>query len=477
MPARQISPTMIFITHDNEKTKLEPDQSTPPPSGNESMTADSSTSEKASPATSGDVDRDAERQGGVVESKERASADGPPEGGFQAWTVVLGAWCCSFCCYGWINSIGVFQAYYENHQLKNYSSSTISWITSLEIFFMLFMGPVVGKLYDRYGPRYILLFGSLAHVFGLMMASISHKYYQFLLAQGVVSAIGASAVFTPSLSAVATWFHHKRGLAFGITMSGSSAGGVIFPIMINHLIPKVGFAWSMRIAAFMILGLLIIANLTVKIRTPPHPQPPMTLKEFFSPLTERTYALTAAGNFLFVFGLFIPINYLIVQAIAGGMSPSLANYLIPILNAASLFGRIIPGILSDKFGRYNIFVVVAFLTAILILALWIPASSNIGLMLFAGFFGFASGAFISLGPALIAQISPIHKIGIRQGLLFAVMSVGALTTSPIGGAIVSQENGSFTGVKVFAGVMCFAGSTLALLARFSAIGLNPMKKF
>jgi MFS transporter, MCT family, aspergillic acid transporter len=137
-----------------------------------------------------------------------------------------------------------------------------------------------------------------------------------------------------ALSAVATWFHHKRGLAFGITMSGSSAGGVIFPIMINHLIPKVGFAWSMRIAAFMILGLLIIANLTVKTRTPPHPQPPMTLKEFFSPLTERTYALTAAGNFLFVFGLFIPINYLIVQAIAGGMSPSLANYLIPILNAA-----------------------------------------------------------------------------------------------------------------------------------------------
>jgi MFS family permease len=137
-----------------------------------------------------------------------------------------------------------------------------------------------------------------------------------------------------ALSAVATWFHHKRGLAFGITMSGSSTGGVILPIMINHLIPKVGFAWSMRIAAFMILGLLIIANLTVKTRTPPHPHQPMTLKEFFSPLTEMTYVLTAAGNFLFTFGLFIPINYLIVQAVAGGMSPSLANYLIPILNAA-----------------------------------------------------------------------------------------------------------------------------------------------
>ncbi|KAL1967421.1 hypothetical protein VTN77DRAFT_3206 [Rasamsonia byssochlamydoides] len=439
------------------------------------MTAGFSTVKKASSVVSRDG-RDVERQEGSTETKDRVHDDAPPEGGLQAWLVVLGAWCCSFCCYGWINSIGVFQAYYETHQLKSYSSSTISWITSLEIFFMLFMGPIVGKLYDSYGPRYVLLFGSLAHVFGLMMASLSDKYYQFLLSQGVVSAIGASAVFTPSLSAVATWFHHKRGLAFGLTMSGSSTGGVIFPIMIDHLIVNVGFAWSMRISAFMILGLLIIANLTVKARTAPHPQPPMTVKEFFSPLTETTYALTAAGNFLFTFGLFIPINYLIVQAIAGGMSPSLANYLIPILNAASLFGRIIPGILSDKLGRYNTFVVVSFLTAILVLALWIPTSSNAALMLFAGFFGFSSGAFISLGPALIAQISPIRKIGIRQGLLFAMMSVAALTTSPIAGAIVSHEHGRFTGLKVFAGVMCLAGSTLTLLARYFVVGMSPMKK-
>ncbi|KAF2844312.1 MFS general substrate transporter [Plenodomus tracheiphilus IPT5] len=435
------------------------------------------TSEKPPSIVSGNVGHDIERQKGIIERQERGSPDEPPDGGLQAWTVVLGAWCCSFCCYGWINSIGIFQAYYETHQLRSYSSSTISWIPSLEIFFMLFMGPVIGKLYDSFGPRYILLFGSLAHVFGLMMASISDKYYQFLLTQGVVSAIGASAVFTPSLSAVATWFHQKRGLAFGITMSGSSTGGVIFPIMINKLIPRVGFGWSMRIAAFMILGLLVIANLTVKSRTPPHPQPAITLTEFFSPLTERTYLLTALGNFLFIFGLFIPINYIVVQAVAEGMSQDLAGYLVPILNAASLFGRIIPGFLSDKFGRYNGFALVTILTSILILALWIPASSNSALMIFAGLFGFASGAFISLGPALVAQISPIHKIGVRQGLLFGVMSIGGLTTGPIGGAILSHENGSFTGVKIFAGVMCFAGSLFASAARISAVGLSPTIKF
>ncbi|KAH7259426.1 major facilitator superfamily domain-containing protein [Fusarium redolens] len=321
--------------------------------------------------------------------------------------------------------IGIFQAYYGTHQLKNYSLSTISWVTSLE-------GPIMGKLCDSYGPRYVLLGGSLFHVFG-----------------GVVSAIGASAVFTPC-NAAATWFHLKRGHAFGIKMSGSNTGGIIVPIMINHQTPKVGFGWSMRIASFMILGLLIIANLTVKTRTSPHPQ-------------EKPYVLTAGGNFLFTFGLLISINYIITQAIGGGMSTNLANYVVPILNAARgisfsqsgiLFGRIIPTIiLSDKLGRFNVFILVSFLTAILILALWIPASSNAAITTFAALFGFSSGAFISLGPVLIAQISPIHKIGMRQGLLFGMTSVGALTTSPIGGAIVSSDNGSYWGVKVFAGVI------------------------
>jgi len=84
---------------------------------------------------------------------------------------------------------------------------------------------------------------------------------------------------------------HKRGLAFGITMSGSSTGGVIFLIMITNLISKVGFAWSTRIAAFTIFGLLIVANLTVKTCTPPHPQPSITLKSFSHPLQKGSTSL------------------------------------------------------------------------------------------------------------------------------------------------------------------------------------------
>lgn len=61
-----------------------------------------------------------------------------PDGGLDAWLCVLGGFCALFCSFGWINCIGVFQEYYQTHQLSQYSASTISWIPSCEAFMMFF---------------------------------------------------------------------------------------------------------------------------------------------------------------------------------------------------------------------------------------------------------------------------------------------------------------------------------------------------
>ncbi|RSL47606.1 hypothetical protein CEP54_013309 [Fusarium duplospermum] len=123
--------------------------------------------------------------------------DGPPDGGAAAWLVVLGAWCCSFSSPGWINSVGSFQQYYEVGPLEDYSRSTIAWIPSLQIFFLFALGPIVGILFDNYGPRPLIIGGTLLHVFGLMTASLAKTYYQFILSQGVCSAIGVACLYSP----------------------------------------------------------------------------------------------------------------------------------------------------------------------------------------------------------------------------------------------------------------------------------------
>ena len=125
-----------------------------------------------------------------------------PDGGATAWLTVAGASACLFVSFGWINCIGVFQDYYQTHQLRQYSPSQIAWIPALQIFFMLAGGPFVGKIFDDFGPRYLLIGGTFFHVFGLMMVSLSKEYYQFLLSQAVCSAIGASCVFYPAFTCV-----------------------------------------------------------------------------------------------------------------------------------------------------------------------------------------------------------------------------------------------------------------------------------
>jgi hypothetical protein len=137
---------------------------------------------------------------------DTTSSSPPPDGGLEAWLVVAGGFCTVFASFGWINCIGIFQAYYSSNQLEDYSTGTVSWIPSTESCMMFLWGPLVGLLTDNYGPRIPILVGTFLHVFGLMMTSISKEYYQFFLSQGVVSAVGCSFLFFSSM-------YHRSQLA------------------------------------------------------------------------------------------------------------------------------------------------------------------------------------------------------------------------------------------------------------------------
>lgn len=279
----------------------------------------------------------------------------------------------------------------------------------------------------------------------------------------------------PAVTCVAGWFNHRRGAAFGILFTGSSIGGVIFPIMLSYLIREVGYGWAMRISAFLMLFLLIIANLTVRAYRPPSPHK-ITGAQLLRPLTETEFLLLTAGFFCFSYGFFVPINYLPVQALSSGMDPDLARYLLPILNASSLFGRLFSGFVSDKIGRFNIFVVVCYLSGIWILALWLPDTSDPALIAFALLFGFFSGAYVSLITPLVMQISPMAEIGFRTGIVLFVTAIGGLTTNPINGAILDNA-GSWVGLRVFSGVFCLAGTTFVLVARIRRTGWKLLVRF
>lgn len=120
------------------------------PTGNQSVDTDAEITDDSSALPDSDTEK---------APSPKAWGSDAPDGGMTAWLVILGVWCTSFCSFGWLNgtfglvsclstrlflltrhppsAVGTFQAYYEQELLSDYSPSTVSWIPSLQIFFLM----------------------------------------------------------------------------------------------------------------------------------------------------------------------------------------------------------------------------------------------------------------------------------------------------------------------------------------------------
>ena len=216
----------------------------------------------------------------------------PPDGGLRAWTAVAAAHLIIVNTWGYINSFGVFQTYYAT--ALDLPPSTISWIGSIQVFLLFFIGTFTGRLTDAGYFRPTILLGSTFQVVGIFATSACTQYWQIFLAQGICMGIGNGCLFCPALSTVATYFSKKRSLAIGMTACGSATGGLIFPAMARQLLPTVGFGWTIRAIGFVQLVALILANLGLKRRIPPRRTGALVEWAAFE---ELEYTFYAAGSF------------------------------------------------------------------------------------------------------------------------------------------------------------------------------------
>lgn len=96
-----------------------------------------------------------------------------PEGGLLAWLVVLGAWLALLSSLGLMNTLATFQTYLTEHQLKDYDEGTVGWIFSIYTFVVFFGGLFIGPLFDKHGPRWLVLTGTVSVGASMMLFSIS----------------------------------------------------------------------------------------------------------------------------------------------------------------------------------------------------------------------------------------------------------------------------------------------------------------
>ena len=138
----------------------------------------------------------------------------------------------------------------------------------MNIFITLIGGVHVGPLFDARGARELLLLGSAFYLGALVALEWCIQYWHFMVVWGIISGIGNALLTTTGVAVVAHWFEVRRGQANGIVFIGSSLGGIVYPVIMNPLFEKLGWAWAMRALTLIILLLIITGNVCIKGRLP-----------------------------------------------------------------------------------------------------------------------------------------------------------------------------------------------------------------
>ncbi|KAI0408165.1 MFS general substrate transporter [Xylaria palmicola] len=376
---------------------------------------------------------------------------GPPNGGVVAWLQVAAAFVLYGNTLGLLNTFGAYQRYYETDLLRDYSSSDISWIGSIQSLFLMAVGVFVGPLYDAGYCSTLLLTGTLFVALGFMLTSISTAYWSVFLAQGVVTGLGTSFLAIPSVAIVPPYFAPaRRPLAMGLATLGSGLAAVVYPIIFQSLQPAVGFPWAMRVQGFLSLALCLFAVAVARPRYAPNARK-RTFRNLFggAGLKDSYFVVYVTSIFFNNLGFFEPLFYLEGYAeLHGGAGLPVTKYLLPILNGSSIFGRLMPSALSKYVGILGAFIITAFLSSASIFY-WTSASNIAGNVAFAVLYGFFSGGIVAFAPVVLTSLTEdLSYLGTRLGVLNIFKGIGSVIGAPIGGAIL-QSNGGYLGMQLF----------------------------
>ncbi|KAK3378371.1 major facilitator superfamily domain-containing protein [Podospora didyma] len=393
----------------------------------------------------------------------------PPDGGLTAWCQVLSGCLVNMLSWGYPSTFGVYQLYYRD-TLK-LPEAQISWIGSLQVFLAFATCALSGRLADAGYLKSTIASGSFLVVFGTFMTSLSTEYWQIFLSQGVCTGLGLGIMFMPPLAVINSYFKEKRSYALAISATGTGFGSVIFPAVVQYLIPQVGFPWAVRCSAFVAMTMAILAILLLRPQLRPRKSGPMVEWDAFK---EGPYVLYTLGAFVFFWALYFGFFY--INAYARNVihfSTTDSVQLLLITNGMSIPSRPVVGFLADRvLGPINTYIMATMFLGCMIFA-WTGVETREGMYIFSVFFGLANGAAQGVFVGSLASLTKDpRKMGTRFGMVCTTVAFATLAGPPTAGAIIDRSGGKYLWAQIWAGLAIVVGSLTIAAARVAATGFK-----
>jgi MFS family permease len=394
---------------------------------------------------------------------------------FYGW-VIVGAGIVVTCIgFGTALSLGVFLQ--PMSVATGWSRSSISAAAMVDFLCMGVASLFWGALSDRIGTRLVVMSGGALLGLGLVLASRVTTIEQFLLTYALVGA-AAGSFYAPLTATVTRWFTQHRSLAVALVSAGIGLGSTTIAPLARWLITA--YDWRAALFVLGIIAWVLILAAGLLVRKPPaavqtpgmvgaRAEREFTVKEA---LVTPQFAAIGLTHFACCVAHSGPIFHMVTDAIDCGVTPMAAATVIGVAGLSSVGGRVLCGLLADRFGAKETLVAGLMVQAVAI-SLYLFVRDISAFYALGMLFGLAYGGIMPLYATLVREYFGAKIMGTVFGAV-AMLSTLGMAVGPWAGGWIYDNLGGYFWLYIASCAIGFGAVAIATTFRPpEARGLQP----
>jgi MFS family permease len=296
-----------------------------------------------------------------------------------------------------------------------------------------------GAVSDRLGTRTVVLAGGVLMGAGLVLASRAATLGQFQLTFGALVGFAAGGFYAPLTSTTTRWFTRNRSLAVALVSAGLGLGSTVMGPLARWLITD--YDWRVAMLVLGDLAWIVIIPTALLVRNPATSTAVAATsglgpRQLTAAQALRTpqFAAIALTHFACCAAHSGPIFHMVTNAMDHGVAAMAAATVLSAAGLASLSGKILCGLVADRFGAKRTLVAGLALQAIAI-GLYLGARDLPAFYGLALLFGFSYGGVMPLYAILVREYFGERIMGTAFGAVAFVSTLGMALGPWIGGAL------------------------------------------
>ena len=333
----------------------------------------------------------------------------------DSWAVAAVALIAMLMAFGgaWITPVALKDIAAESGGIRSVPAlaTAVAWLGNG------FGGILMGRIADRIGTRWVVIFGACMVATGLVLSTFGPPWPLWIGHGLFMGLIGLGGINAPLYIYVSRWFDRRRGSALALISSGSYLAGAMWPPLFERAISYTG--WRHTMLGFAVLEVLVVVPLAAWFfREPPEVITPVASKGL--PGEARVlgwpanvvFVMMCAAAVLCCVPMAMPQQHLVAFCSDLGISRSVGALMVSVLLGTAFLSRQVWGAISDRIGGLPT-VLIGSVWQVSALTAFLFTQDEIGLFTIAGAFGLGFSGIIPAYVLALRELFPAAQASWR----------------------------------------------------------------